>query len=146
MAFDGDLDIIIHGCNCQCRMGSGIAKEISERIPQAVRADNATVTGDASKLGTFSYAQVRSPSGHWFVVINAYTQEFWGTDSRKVDYDAVREVFKKIAFNVSNAAKPMRVGYPKVGCGLAGGDWKVISKIIEEELEGLDHTYVEFGG
>ena len=31
-----------------------------------------------------------------------------------------------------------------IGAGLAGGDWKVISKIISEELQGEDYTLVEF--
>ena len=39
-----------------------------------------------------------------------------------------------------------RIGYPLIGAGLAKGDWQVISKIIEEELEGEDHTLVEFVG
>jgi len=29
-----------------------------------------------------------------------------------------------------------------IGAGLAGGDWTVISKIINKELEGEDHTLV----
>lgn len=39
-----------------------------------------------------------------------------------------------------------RIGYPKIGAGLAGGDWTVIRAIIEEELAGLDHMLVEFSG
>ena len=30
------------------------------------------------------------------------------------------------------------------GAGLAGGDWDTISSIINEELEGEDHTLVVF--
>ena len=37
-----------------------------------------------------------------------------------------------------------RIGYPKIGAGLAGGDWTLIASIIEEELAGEDHTLVEF--
>ena len=37
-----------------------------------------------------------------------------------------------------------RIGYPKIGPGLAGGDWEIIRLLIEEELAGEDHTYVEF--
>jgi len=29
-----------------------------------------------------------------------------------------------------------------IGAGLAGGDWEIISSIINEELEGEDHTCV----
>ncbi len=37
-----------------------------------------------------------------------------------------------------------RIGYPAIGTGLAGGNWEVISKIIEEELDGEAPTFVEF--
>jgi hypothetical protein len=33
---------------------------------------------------------------------------------------------------------------PKLGAGLAKGDWELISQIITEELAGEDHTFVEF--
>jgi O-acetyl-ADP-ribose deacetylase (regulator of RNase III) len=35
-----------------------------------------------------------------------------------------------------------RIGYPLIGAGLAGGDWKIISEIIDQELKGEDHTVV----
>ena len=35
-----------------------------------------------------------------------------------------------------------RIGLPKIGAGLAGGDWNVIQKIIEEELPGENVTIV----
>ena len=37
------------------------------------------------------------------------------------------------------------LGYPKIGAGLAGGDWDIIYPIICEELAGEHHTYVEYG-
>ena len=38
----------------------------------------------------------------------------------------------------------MRIGLPKIGFGLAGGDWQRISLIIEEELGTQDVTIVEY--
>ena len=37
-----------------------------------------------------------------------------------------------------------RIGYPLIGAGLAGGDWQIISAIINEELVGENHTLVRF--
>ena len=37
-----------------------------------------------------------------------------------------------------------RIGYPRIGAGLAKGDWGVISNIIDVELGGEDHTLVEY--
>jgi hypothetical protein len=36
------------------------------------------------------------------------------------------------------------LAYPKIGAGLAKGDWSIIASIIEEELAGEDHTLVEY--
>ena len=51
-----------------------------------------------------------------------------------------QEVFSKIKREFTG----QRIGYPLIGAGLAGGDWKVISKIIEDELKDENHTLVEF--
>ena len=37
-----------------------------------------------------------------------------------------------------------RIAYPLIGAGLAGGDWKVISNLINEQLKNENHTLVEF--
>jgi O-acetyl-ADP-ribose deacetylase (regulator of RNase III) len=58
----------------------------------------------------------------------------------RVDYDAVRSVMR----GVKEAFAGKRIGYPKIGAGLAGGDWAKIAAIIEEELAGEDHAVVEF--
>jgi len=34
-------------------------------------------------------------------------------------------------------------GYPKIGAGLAKGDWSIVAAIIDEVLEHKDHTLVE---
>ena len=37
-----------------------------------------------------------------------------------------------------------RIGFPKIGAGLAKGDWKLIAQIIDAELAEEDHTLVEY--
>ena len=72
-------------------------------------------------------------------VVNAYTQYNFGKVKRQyVDYDAVRSCFKEIKTTFSGH----RIGFPLIGAGLGGGDWDVISRIIDEELEGEDFTLV----
>ncbi|WP_444933164.1 hypothetical protein [Microbulbifer sp. JTAC008] len=56
------------------------------------------------------------------------------------DYEAIRSVFTKVKKDFPGK----RIGYPLIGAGLAGGDWEVISSIIENELEGENHTLVKF--
>jgi len=138
LAREGRFDLIIHGCNCFCTMDAGIAKQIRTHFPAAWEADLATVSGDRSKLGSFSKACVNTPSGKLYV-INAYTQYHYSGDGVLVDYNAIKKVFTTLKKQFSGN----RMGYPKIGAGLAKGDWKIISKIIDNALDGEAHTLVE---
>jgi O-acetyl-ADP-ribose deacetylase (regulator of RNase III) len=139
LAKAGTFDVIIQGCNCQCRMGRGIALTIKQQFPEAYLADCQTETGDRGKLGNFTSVQI-DRDGFNFTIVNGYTQFDWQGEGVLADYDAIRSVFRR----VKQQFKGQRIGYPKIGAGLARGDWQVISQIIEEELVGETHTYVEF--
>ena len=140
-ALEGRFDVIVHGCNCQCAMGKGIALSIKEKFPEAYAADLATAKGDRGKLGTFSSAVIERPPAR-FTVVNAYTQFHWRGKPGAVmaDYQAIRAVFAAIKQSFAG----QRIGYPRIGAGLARGDWMTIAQIIDEELAGEDHTLVEF--
>ena len=139
LAKNGEFDLIVHGCNCFCTMGAGIAKGIKAAFPAGFEADLETVRGDRAKLGTCTFAEINR-SGTPLVVVNAYTQFDYRGSGPKVDYDAVRSCFLWIKEQHSRK----RIGPPKIGAGLAGGDWARIAGIIEEELAGEDVTLVEF--
>jgi len=138
-AKQGEFDLIVHGCNCFCTMGAGIAKGIKSEFPEAFDADQATLKGSKEKLGTCSFAKIE-PEGIDLVVVNAYTQFNYHGPGIKVNYDAVRSCMKWIKENFEGK----RIGLPKIGAGLAGGDWEKISQIIDEELAGEDVTLVEY--
>lgn len=135
LAQEGKFDVIVHGCNCFCTMGAGIARQVASNFPDAYKADKETAIGDRSKLGTISIS-----TEHGVGVVNAYTQFDFGGRGPNVDYDAVRSCFRQIKKMFSGC----RIGYPDIGAGLAGGNWSVISEIIDEELAGEDHTLVEY--
>ena len=139
LAIAGKFDLIIHGCNCFSTMGAGIAKTIKQKFPSAYQADLATVKGVKSKLGQISHATIELPTSK-LIIVNGYTQYHWKGYGVKADYRAIRQVFKAIKSNFSG----LRIGYPAIGAGLAGGDWTIIAKIIEEELAGENHTFVEY--
>ncbi|MBV1910623.1 MAG: macro domain-containing protein [Kangiellaceae bacterium] len=132
------FDVIIHGCNCLCTMGSGLAKTIKNKYPQVYKVDCETTKGDKAKLGSYSAITVGHQSA--FVVVNAYTQYSYSRKDIDVDYEAVRKVFALIKQDFAGK----RIGYPLIGAGLAGGDWNVIEAIIQQELDGEDHTLVKF--
>lgn len=138
---DGKADVLVHGANCQNTMGAGIALSIRREFPEAYAADCATPRGDRAKLGTFSYAEVVRGTAR-FIVVNAYTQFNYGGPGVRVDYDAVARAMAAIKQQFAGR----RIAYPKIGAGLAGGDWPRLAAIIEAALEGEDHTLIEFDG
>jgi O-acetyl-ADP-ribose deacetylase (regulator of RNase III) len=139
LAFQGEFDVIVHGCNCFCTMGAGIALAIKTEYPEAYAADCDTVRGDKAKLGTFSEAYVVLGT-HSLTIVNAYIQYDYRGPGPNVDYDAIDSAFRAI----KRAFPGARIGYPMIGAGLAGGDWERIEKIIDVALEGEDHTLVIF--
>ena len=139
LAKAGAFDVIIQGCNCQCRMGRGIALTIKQQFPEAYAVDCQTAIGDRTKLGNFTSVQINR-DGFNFTIVNGYTQFHWQGDGVLADYDAIRSVFRQ----VRQQFREKRIGYPKIGAGLAKGDWSIIAGIVEEELAGENHTYVEF--
>ncbi|MCD4722820.1 MAG: macro domain-containing protein [Desulfobacula sp.] len=138
-ALAGRFDVIIHGCNCFCSMGAGIAKLIRDDFPAAYQADLKTGMGDKEKLGTYSHARIEK-NGNIFTVVNGYTQYDFSGHGTLVDYKAIQKLFSRIKNNFTN----QKIGYPKIGAGLAKGDWEVISNIINKELQGEDHTLVDY--
>lgn len=145
LAKEGNFDVIAHGCNCFLTMSAGIAVAIANNFPDAYFADQKTVSGDESKLGTFStgYHYLKDED-RYIEVLNCYTQFGFMRNSEKppVDYDAIRDVLTKI--NVKHKWKS--IGLPLIGCGLAGGDWNKVKGIIQETLTDMDVTIVHYNG
>lgn len=152
LANEGRFNVIVHGCNCFCTMGAGIAAQIANVFPEAEAVDKLTVRGDIAKLGSATIAPVRGKYDDALLVVNAYTQyNFASLDvPRVVDYNAVSKVFSTTVYNLACMNDNIRIGIPMIGAGLAGGDWGIIKSIIEEALDGFANpdllTLVEYEG
>jgi O-acetyl-ADP-ribose deacetylase (regulator of RNase III) len=135
LAKEGKFDVIGHGCNCFHSMGAGIAKAIKRDFPEAYMVDKCSRYGDRNKLGSFTQMNYGV-----LVVLNLYTQFKYTSTEIDVEYGAVRRCMKGIKKKYSGK----RIGLPLIGAGLAGGDWNIISQIIEDELGDEDITIVKF--
>jgi O-acetyl-ADP-ribose deacetylase (regulator of RNase III) len=153
LAEQGEFDIIVHGCNCFHKMRSGLAKQIADKYPQVAEADKKTNYGDRKKLWTTYSSALVEANGNVFTVVNAYTQYKWSSGSDVFEYDDFQLYLKKIAhfltgFPTSLFTPKVRIGFPQIGAGLAGGDWSRISKMIEKFSEDVacyaDVTVVEY--
>ncbi len=139
LALEGHFDVIVHGCNCFCAMGGGIARTIKTIFPAAFEADCQTLSGDRSKLGTCTVASCPTESGT-VTVVNAYTQYHYAGPGVLVDYEALSHCLQWVA----RAYPDKHIGLPKIGAGLAGGDWQQIQAIVETTLNAAEYTVVLF--
>jgi O-acetyl-ADP-ribose deacetylase (regulator of RNase III) len=138
LAKKGYFDVVAHGCNCFCAMGAGIAPQMAKAFGcDTFPMEASQHSGNTDKLGTFDY-KVLKVDGKDLAVVNAYTQ--YGTGGKPFDYIA----FEKIAQDMNKVFKGKHVGLPKIGAGLAGGDWKVISDIIKKEFTDCKVTIVKY--
>lgn len=144
LAEQGAFDVIVQGCNCFNTMGSGIAREIRERYPQAYEVDQQTEKGDIMKLGNWT-----GYSTDTFKIINAYTQYGFNANGNNADvfeYTSFQLILQKL---LERHGK-QDIGFPYIGMGLAGGDKKRIMAMLEDfavhvAARGGSVTLVEFG-
>lgn len=137
----GGDDVIVHGCNCICNMGAGVALQIKREYPGAYQADCQTKKLDRDKLGTYTSwtGPNKDISGKEITIVNAYTQfdifsHKWRSDFDSsvpkipFDYDAFARVLLRIAIDFTDKS----IGFPKIGAGLAHGEWDIIEAMINE--------------
>lgn len=148
--FQDKHPIIAHGCNSMGVMGSGVAKIVKEKWPEAFKlynricSDHFLNNTEATLLGTNILAHCNDGT----IIVNCITQHSYGrTKERYVSYDAVDDCMRLmgegIKFSTADDAVPPYVAMPMIGAGLGGGDWKVIEAIINHRLKDIDvHVYV----
>ena len=126
-----DRGLIVHGCNAQGVMGSGVAAIVRGRWPEAY--DRYIAQNPHYILGEVIPVKVTDR----LIVVNAITQEFFGTDKRHADYDAIRQAMKG-TLHLAGFFEPIigcsDIHMPLIGGGLAGGDKDIIIAIMKEEL------------
>jgi len=144
LAKEGHFDIIIQGCNCFCRMGSGLAPQIKENFLMAWAADVATTPGDITKLGNYTIGEEivhdKDDQPNVLKVINIYSQYGHDPADKPLDYEALTLALRKVNFEF----KGLSIACPQIGAGRAMGDWDRIKYIIETELKDMVVTIVYF--
>jgi O-acetyl-ADP-ribose deacetylase (regulator of RNase III) len=133
-------DAFGHGCNCQKRMASGVAAAVRKTYYEMVQADLDDRFTPEERLGTARVVKLSNGK----LGFNIYSQFRYGTDRIQVDYAALETGVKSVCDGLVSFGKKT-LALPKIGCGLAGGDWNVVSKILEKvsEKTGIDITIYE---
>lgn len=136
-----DRGIIVHGCNNEGVMGAGIALQIRNKFPETFRIYRdecmlAMAEGRKSEmLGTFTWSRINDDK----VIVNLITQTL-GRPGRNLSYDALFNGFQSISTLMlqrysEEHLKTIPLLFPKIGAGLGGGDWDIISTLIDEAVD-----------
>lgn len=131
-----DPRVLVHVCNDIGSWGAGFVLALSRRWRAPEQAYRAWASGQGDlpfELGQVQFVSVEP--GLW--VANLVGQrdiqrKRVRTEVPPVRYEAIREGLARVqAFAQERGAS---VHMPRIGAGLAGGDWAVIERIIREEL------------
>ena len=133
-----NADVILHQVNCKGKMGAGLALQIKNRYP-FVYKQYATFCAQAKDSASLLGQTLIVPISDSQCIANLFAQDgyaSYGFAPRcMTNYDALRKCLKLIG----KKYKGKRVALPYLlGCGLAGGDWKIVEQMIKEELIDCD--------
>lgn len=141
---DSPCDYICHQVNCRGVMGAGIAEQIRERWPEVCEyyGDRCLQFryNDDVLLGSIDDIAIEDDELNRRV-INMYAQSTYGFNHyRYTSYDAFEDCLYQIKRHVPICDT---VGFPKgIGCGLGGGNWDIVLKLIEIVLGDSHEVYI----
>lgn len=124
--FDVKSGIIAHCVNCRGAFGSGVAGQIAKLYPGAKTAYIMVHERSGWQLGKIQFIQVAANPD--LIIANVAGQDDYGTDRVQVDYSALAIGLEKV-FKFAEL-EDLPVALPKIGCGLAGGNWETVERII----------------
>lgn len=127
-----DSGIILHQLNLHGSMGGGIAYAISKKWSHVNDLYEDFCKKCENPFGKVLFTTAISRDiGNNLVIGNCFSQMEKQVNGTLTDYEAVRKCFEF----VKPYAQFHDIYIPfQYGCGIAGGDWSIVFKIIEDVL------------
>jgi O-acetyl-ADP-ribose deacetylase (regulator of RNase III) len=120
--------LIAHQCNCKGVMGAGLAKGIKNKYPYVYKHYREAHLANNLYLGQTQILKVNDN----LYVANLMAQDGYGTDKQYTDYSALSQCLTYVhQFAEENKGINIYLPYG-IGCGLAGGNWSLVNKLIEK--------------
>ena len=137
-SYKQDLHVFIcHQVNCRGVMGAGLAKQIATRYPAVFREYREFCQANCFDANVFlGKALVSNATGEPNVsIVNLFGQDGYGRGKRYTSYTAIQLALEELARYCGGVSEPYVVRIPfLMGCGLGGGDWQAVSRIIRNTL------------
>lgn len=144
--------IIVHCCNDRGAWGAGFVLALSRRWPEAERRYRAWADprGKAfADLQPFELGRVQFVDLGGTLIANLIGQHGCGHDETgapPIRYEAIRAGLGRVRGVAEDLGATVHM--PRMGAGLAGGDWPTIAAIVQEELcdHGVEVTVYDLPG
>jgi len=134
--------ILVHVCNDIGGWGKGFVVAISRRWKEPENQYREWFKSQTQfELGNVQFVKVSDD----LLVANLIGQHKIRKDENgnpPIRYDAIRSGIKKVASKAKNLNAVIHM--PRIGCGLAGGKWEEIEKILQDELLSQDLKVVVY--
>lgn len=131
---DVNSGVILHGCNAQFAMKSGVALQLRDKYPNIYdeyRQMCSKFKHDFERLGQYCKVWVDKD----LFVINIISQLYYGYDGQRYsDYSAINSAFKGIAHDFALSPKTQFYLPYRIFCDRGGADWNIVSKMIDYYL------------
>ena len=133
---------LLHVCNNKGRWGRGFVLAISNRWYEPESEYRKLKNYD---LGVIQIVKINDDLS----VVNMIAQNGLGTYRRRVDYKQVKVCLNSFNSWVTEYKKKHKtnisIHMPRIGCGLGGGNWKTVEKIINNEIGEHNVFVYDFG-
>ena len=127
------VKVICHVCNDIGGWGSGFVLALSERWPQPEAEYRKWFTAGTEggfSLGAVQFVQVGSDL--WVANMVGQRGIKWSGSRPPIRYEAVAACLARVGVKARELGASVHM--PRIGCGLAGGEWSQIEPLIERHL------------
>lgn len=145
-AFEDGFNILVHQVNCQGVMGAGLALKLRQTYPELYNKYRKYWDVRASKkvdyeniLGDAQLVKVSQPLEEYQAICNLFGQLNTGRYVRQTNYEGFYNGLWQLKDKLQTQAledvvdTKYSIAFPyKIGCGLAGGSWRIIYSMIRE--------------
>lgn len=139
---ESGADVIAHQVNCFGVMGAGLARQIRERYPHVYKEYHDLCEKNHHHIRMLGVANwIKIDDSHW--IANLFGQYGYGRGKVYTVMPALKVALMRTVQGCEEWAmaeqRSIRLAIPyKIGCGLAGGNWHTVHKMIEEIAQKTD--------
>lgn len=122
---------IFHQVNCMGVMGAGLAKQIAEKYSEVLTVYEYMIRNAQPKPYELLGSYFGFPIHKDLQIVSIFGQYDYGRVGRYTEYAALNSAFSNIPYS---RIQPPYCIPTRLGCGLGGGDWRIVSSIIEDSV------------